>query len=158
MKVNLDGKELDFNLVRSNFLKEIVGFFPGVLEDDITDALVKYDSSTNTVAVDERVSDSYAKYAAVHECICQGPYHNLAPSTDDPNKRCGLIDKMLIESMSEPEKKAYITKRIEMFKTLIEKKLNPPLESMFRESIEMLNHLNVSLYGGGDKHDGISRR
>ena len=141
MQVDFNGNKMAFNLVRGNLRKEVASYFPGVSEEDITDGLVKYDPDTNTVAVDERASDSYAKYAAIHECICCGPYEDLAPATDSPNRRCGLIDKMLIQTMPESERKAYKEKRIEMFKTLIERKLNPPMEPAFLESIETLESL-----------------
>lgn len=80
-------------------------------------------------------------HAAIHECICCGPYKDLAPAADSLNRRCGLIDKMLIQTMPESERKAYRTKRIEMFRTLIERKLNPPMEPAFLESIKTLESL-----------------
>lgn len=141
MQVLFDGNPITFNLVRGNLRKEVADYFSGVSEEDVTDGLVKYDSSTNTVAVDECASDSYAKYAAIHECICCGPYKDLAPATDDSNKRCGLIDKMLIQAMPESERKAYKEKRIEMFKTLIERKLRPSMDPAFLESLKTLESL-----------------
>ena len=141
MQVSFNGHQITCNLVRSNLRKEVAGYFPGVSEEDISDGLVKYDSRTNTVTVDEHASDSYAKYAAIHECICCGPYKDLAPATEDSDKRCGLIDEMLIQTMPESEQKVYKEKRIEMFKTLIEKKLNPPMESAFLESLKTLESL-----------------
>ena len=141
MKVDFNGTDISFNLVRGNLRKEVASLFPETSEGDITDALVRYNLNTNTVTVDECASDSYAKYAAIHECICCGPYCTLAPDTDDPSKRCGLIDKMLIQDMPESERETYVAKRIEMFKTLIEKRLNPPLEHAFKESLETLKSL-----------------
>lgn len=141
MRVEFGGTQIVFNLVRGNLRKEVASYFPGVSEEDISDGLVKYDPGTNTVAVDECASDSYAKYAAIHECICCGPYKDLAPTTDDPDKRCGLIDKMLIQAMPESEQKAYKAKRVEMFKTLIERRLNPQMEPAFQESLKTLESL-----------------
>lgn len=141
MQMSFNGVQMTFNLVKGNLRKEVASYFPGISEEDISDGLVKYDPSTNTIAVDECASDSYAKYAAIHECICCGPYKELAPSTDDSNKRCGLIDEMLILAMPESERKAYREKRIEMFRTLIGRKLNPPMEPMFLESLSILESL-----------------
>ena len=141
MEVCFKGNQMVFNLIRGDLRKEVADYFPGLSEDNISNGLVKYDPNTNTVAVDECVNGLYAEYAAIHECICCGPYENLAPATSDPNKRCGLIDKMLIQAMPESEREAYRVKRIEMFKTLIERKLSPSLEPMFKESLRTLESL-----------------
>ena len=108
-----------------------------------TDSLVYFasDGETDKVFVDERASDSYAKYAAIHECICQGRCKHLAPLVDDPDMRCSEIDKMIIATMPESERKAYIEKRIEMFKALIDKNLNPQLTPMFEKSLKALQSL-----------------
>lgn len=143
MQYQYKGTAIDFNLVRGNIRGEVASYFPGTSEDSITDGLVKYDSNTNTVAVDSNASDSYAKYAAIHECICCGKYRKLAPKTKDVQKRCGLIDKMLIESMPSDEREDYIDKRIEMFETLLKLHLNPPLEGSFREAITILKMMKT---------------
>lgn len=141
MQADFNGHKIVFNLVRGNLRKEVASYFSGVSEENVSDSLVKYNPRTNTVTVDDVASDSYAHYAGIHECICCGPYRDLVSDTDDPNKRCGLIDKMLIQAMPESEREAYRAKRIEMFKTLIEKKLNPPMEPVFLESLKTLESL-----------------
>ena len=141
MIIIFNGTEFNYDLNRFNLRKGVAGSFPGVPEEEISENLVMYDEKTNTVTVDEKASDSYAKYAAIHECICCGRYKELAPDVDDPNKRCGAIDLMLIQNMPESDRETYKTKRIEMFKTLIEGNLNPPMEPLFRESITMLESI-----------------
>lgn len=141
MENDFKGNRISYNLVRGNIRKEVSGYFAGTSEDDFTDALVKYDPKTNTVAVDEHASDDYAKYAAIHECICCGPYGHLAPEVDNPNKRCGAIDKMIVAAIPKQKRAAYIAKRIEMFETLIEKHLNQSMEPAFHESLKMLKAL-----------------
>jgi hypothetical protein len=116
----------------------VARLFPGTAKEDISDGLVLFDQDTNTITLDICAGEHYAMYAALHECICCGHYGDLAPQTDDPNERCGLIDKMLVEIMPGPKRRAYIEKRIEMFETLIERGLNPPMEPMFKKSIEIL--------------------
>lgn len=140
MKTRYKGREVVVKLQKYD-LKKVVANTLNIAADTITDSLVMYDECTNTVTVDEMANDSYAKYAALHECICCGPYKELAPSTKDDSKRCGLIDAMLIESMTQEEKTEYIKKRIEMFETLIELHLSPPLEAQFRESLKILKNL-----------------
>lgn len=140
-KESFKGSQITYNLAVSNLREEVARFFPGISEEDVSDGLVKYNPHTNTVTVDKHVNGSYAKYAAIHECICCGPYRHLAPVTDDPNKRCGLIDKMLIQAMPESEREAYKAKRIEMFDTLIQRNLNPPMKPVFLESLKTLKSL-----------------
>lgn len=144
MKVVFNGEQLRFNLIRGNIRKEVAEFF-GESEDDVTDGLVKYDPNysptVDTITVDKHASAAYAKYAAIHECICCGRYKQLAPTMSDPNRRCIAIDLMLIGSMSEAVRKEYITKRIEMFETLLEKHLNVPMEPSFEASLETLKSL-----------------
>ena len=138
MKVVFKGTSIDFELRRADFVKQY-----GV------DSLVWFSSGeTDMIIVDEQVSDSYAKYASIHECICQGKCKHLAPMVADPNVRCGEIDKIIVEAMPEFERKPYIEKRIEMFETLLDKHLNRLLEPMFRESLKILESLKISLYEG----------
>lgn len=135
--MELNGRKVTFTLIRGN-LREQVAKAAGKSPEEITDALVKYDQETNTVAVDVGASKNYAIYAALHECICCGPYKGMAPKTSTPAKRCGLIDRMLIKSMPKSEREKYIEKRIEMFEALIEYNLNPSLDKQFRESLKTL--------------------
>lgn len=132
MNVSFRGNEIVFELGRNDFASKYD-----------TDSLVWFNGNgeTDQVIVDEQASNSYAKYAAIHECICQGRCKHLAPKVADPNMRCGEIDKMIIATMPEAEKKEYIKKRIEMFETLINKHLNPTLEPLFRESLKTLKTL-----------------
>ena len=143
MKIEFKGNELNFNLSRSNLRKQAAkgSIRPGTSEEDMPDSLVWCDKDTNTITVDESASDSYATYAAIHECICCGSYKGLFPDPEDPERRCGLIDKMLIQAMPESERKTYIAKRIEMFRTLIEHGLNPQYDTQFLKSIETLESL-----------------
>jgi hypothetical protein len=132
MMIKFAGKLIDVALGRTDFASQYG-----------TDSLVYFapDGETDQVFVDIRASDSYAKYAAIHECICQGRCKHLAPKVNDPDMRCSEIDKMIIAAMPESERKAYIKKRIEMFKTLINKNLNPQLTPMFKKSLEALQSL-----------------
>jgi len=131
MQVDFNGNLIDFELSRADFATQYG-----------TDSLVWFSTgNTDKVTVDEQASDSYAKYASIHECICQGRCKHLAPEVADPDRRCGEIDKMTIAAMPESERKLYIKKRIEMFETLIERKLRPPMEPAFRESLRVLESL-----------------
>lgn len=133
MKVDFKGNRIDFELGRADFVKQY-----GV------DSLVWFSTGDiDKVIVDERASDSYAKYASIHECICHGRCKHLAPKVTNPNMRCGEIDKMIVSAMPEPERRQYIEKRIEMFEALLGKHLNPPLEPLFRESVKILRSLCV---------------
>ncbi len=131
MQVDFNGNLIDFELSRADFAKQY-----GV------DSLVWFSTGEiDKVIVDEQASDSYAKYASIHECICQGRCKHLAPKVADSNKRCGEIDKMIIASMPEAERRAYIEKRIEMFETLLDQHLNRSLEPLFCESLKILKSL-----------------
>ncbi len=132
MNINFNGKRLRFNLNKVDYSK----YF-----GEVTDSLVQFDGETNTVTVDERASDSYARYAAIHECICCGRYRDLFSINVDPNRRCGEIDKMLLAKMPKPEREFYLGKRIEMFETLLNKNLNPGMAESFKTSLEMLKKL-----------------
>lgn len=131
------GHKIEYNLAKSN-LRGMVANLAGVSEKDVTTALVMYDPKTNTITVDERASETYAWHAAIHESICCGPYSFLAPATDNPEERCGLIDLMLVDNMPESEREAYVANRIEMFDTLISMGLNPQLNHQFQKAIELL--------------------
>lgn len=131
MQVDFNGNLIDFELGRADFAKQYGA-----------DSLVWFSTGdTHKVIVDERASDSYAKYASIHECICQGRCKHLAPKVTNPNMRCGEIDKMIVSTMPEPERQPYIEKRIEMFETLLDKHLNRPLEPLFCESLKILKSL-----------------
>ena len=131
MRVDFNGNLIDFELNRADFAGQY-----GV------DSLVWFSTGeVDSVIVDERASDSYVKYASIHECICQGKCKHLAPKVANPNMRCGEIDKMIVAAMPKSEQKEYIEKRIEMFEALLDKHLNPPLEPLFRESLKMLKSL-----------------
>lgn len=134
MQVDFNGNLIDFELSRADFASQY-----GV------DSLVWFSTgeTIDKVIVDKKASDSYAKYASIHECICQGRCKHLAPKVADPKKTCGEIDKMIISSMPEAERRVYIEKRIEMFETLLDQHLssNPRLEPSFRESLKLLKSL-----------------
>ena len=133
MQVEFNGNQIDFELSRTDFATQFG-----------TDSLVWFSSGeADKVIVDKQASDSYAKYAAIHECICQGRCKHLAPKVANPNLRCGEIDKMILVAMPESERRQYLEKRIEMFETLLDKHLNQPMEPLFRESLKTLR----SLYG-----------
>ena len=131
MKVEFNGNLIDFELSRANFAKKYG-----------TDSLVWFSTGeTDRITVDEQASDFYAKYASIHECICQGKCKHLAPEAADGDKRCGEIDKMIIVAMPESERDEYLKKRIEMFEALLDQHLNRPFEPMFRESLKILKSL-----------------
>lgn len=140
MREEIFGKEVNCNLKKSDIREQLSKWYP---KETISDSLVMYDPASNTVTVDIAASDEYAKYAAIHECICCGPYKDLAPETDNPKKQCGLIDVMLLKEMPEESRSKYRAKRIEMFKDLLEKHLNPSLEEQFKQSIEILEEVNI---------------
>ena len=119
MKTKFNGHHIQCNLKYADLRGEIAGYFE-VPKTDVSDGLVKYNSRSNTVTVDQAADSYYSNYAAIHECICCGPYKELAPKTHDLKRRCGLIDKMIIESMPESERKPYTAKRIEMFENRME--------------------------------------
>lgn len=125
------GVEVKFDLERDNFI-DIVG------DKDLTDALVRYNSSLNRVTADERASDVYAIFAGAHECICCGRYGFLAPSGANSLDRCGLIDMMLSYHIPKEHVADYIGKRIEMYETLIRLGLNPAMNERFKRAIEIL--------------------
>lgn len=131
MQVVFNGNLINFGLSRADFAKQYG-----------SDSLVWFSTGeTDEVIVDEQASDSYVKYASIHECICQGKCGYLAPKIDNPDKRCGEIDRMIAATMPESERGMYIKKRIEMFETLLDKHLNHSLEPMFRESLSILKTL-----------------
>ena len=130
-----NGREIRFNLVRCDFAKLFN-------ETNLTDALVQFNPSMSKVTVDTRVDENYALFAGVHECICCGEYGYLAPVMVKRENRCGLIDKMLLEEcIPESYAETYRHKRIEMYKTLIEKNLNPTLNAQFKKAISILQKL-----------------
>lgn len=132
MRIEFNGSFIDVQLGRFDFAGQYG-----------TDSLVYFsnEGGTDQVFVDKQASESYAKYAAIHECICRGKCGCLAPAVDDLNARCGEIDKMIIDTMPKAEKKVYIEKRIEMFNTLINKNLDPASTPMFEKSLEILKSL-----------------
>ncbi len=132
MKFDLNGKTIECNTAKFDYSQVFEG---------VTDALVQYEEKSNTVTVDERASDSYAKYATIHECICCGKYQHLFPVKGDAKERCSEIDKMLISLMPESEREPYIKKRIEMFETLIDRNLRPDLNETFKISLQTLKEV-----------------
>ena len=104
----------------------------------MTDSLVQFNPSTNKVTVDTRASCFYADFAGLHECICCGKYGDLAPKGAEGIDRCGFIDIMLLDYMSDGFASVYREKRIEMYKTLIERNLNPKLNDRFERAIAIL--------------------
>ncbi|MBR3116162.1 hypothetical protein IKF30_02955 [Candidatus Saccharibacteria bacterium] len=131
MVFDLNGATIECNTGRFDFRKQF---------GEITDSLVKYDEESNTVTVDSRASESYAKYATIHECICCGRRKDLFP-VEESLKRCGEIDKMLLSIMPESERETYIKKRIEMFEALLDRNLNPDLNDTFRCSLQTLKEV-----------------
>ena len=136
MRIKFKGNIVEFNIGKADYAR--------TFGEDVTDSLVQYDPKSNTVTVDERCSAFYAKYAGIHECICCGRYKNIAPYSVDPLMRCANIDKMIIDTMSDVEKKIYASKRIEMFSTLLEKNLNPEMNPQFENSLNMLKSLKIA--------------
>ena len=127
------GNSITFNLRKVDYRN--------LLGKRISDTLVQYDPTNNTITVDKRADPRYVKYAAVHECICCGRYQHLAPDMDNPYDRCGAIDWMIVTTMPERDREWYIKKRLEMFKTLLDRRLNPEMNESFRHSMVMLEKL-----------------
>ena len=132
METIFNGNRIKFKLGRADFVSQYG-----------SDSLIYFVSNEagDMVVVDERADDTYVKYAAIHECICQGRCKHLAPEIADPNKRCGEIDKMIVAAMPETDRKTYVEKRIEMFETLLDQHLNPNLDPLFVESEKMMREL-----------------
>ncbi len=103
-------------------------------DENITDSLVQFEPEDGIVTVDERASENYAKYAALHECVCCGKYAYLVPH-EDPLGRCARIDELVMALMPATYRREYSEKRLEMFKTLLEKNLNPSLNESFKRSL-----------------------
>ena len=127
-----NGKAVECNTNRFNYSQ----YF-----GEVTDSLVQYDENTNTVTVDERASDVYARYATIHECVCCGRHQDMFLWANDKNRRCIEVDKMLISLMPESDRESYIKKRIEMFKTLLERNLRPDMNESFKNSLKGLEEL-----------------
>ncbi|MBR2708809.1 hypothetical protein IKE98_00530 [Candidatus Saccharibacteria bacterium] len=125
-------------LVRGEAVSYSVGrmdFAEYFSDDSITDSLVYFASGDGTVFVDKRADEMYAKYAGLHEAICCGKYAFLVPEGDDPEGRCSRIDELVMAIMPSTYRKEYSRKRIEMFKTLIERNLSPALNESFKRSL-----------------------
>ena len=140
MEYEINGRKIECNL-RQNDIRKLVANMNSISKESVTDGLVQYDKATDTVTVDDNASPSYAKYAAIHECICCGKYGHLAPKTEDAESRCGLIDVMLTKLMTTPEREAYIQKRIEMYNDLLRFNLNPSYNAQFKKSLKTLQSL-----------------
>ncbi len=142
IRLYYNGRPLEFNFEWADIRKEVSNL-TGLPKEKISKYLVKYNPVTNTIVVDEGASIIYAKNACIHENICCGNYGSLAPKTTSEKRRCGLIDKMLIEKMPEQDRAPYRTERLEMYKTLIELNLNPRANDSFREAIKILESLDL---------------
>ena len=104
---------------------------------EVTDSLVQFNHNSGIVTVDERTSENYAKYSAIHECICCGKFADLVPRNgDDDISRCSRVEQLVMDSMPESYRIEYSTKRREMFSTLLEKGLNPSLNESFKCSLK----------------------
>lgn len=133
----LHGKEVRFRLETFDYAKALQ-------DPDLTKTLVRYDDNNQTVYIDSRHEDKmfYGKLAGIHECICVGCNRDLAPNTQDPNARCFLIDKMILSTICEPSRREeYIKSRIEMHKTLLDKKLAPQMAESCKYAIEEFEKL-----------------
>ena len=140
-----NGKKLTLNLEREDFSNR--------LPAGVTDAMVLFwkgeDGELETVATDQRATDTYTKYAAIHECICLGKYHDLAPKVEDPEAQCGMIDKMILEAMPEPDRLPYLEKRIEMFSMLVSMPNIPESrKGGFRRSLSLLEGIRDKTEAG----------
>ncbi len=106
-------------------------------DEGLTDSLVQFDPESELVTVDERATKKYAKYAAIHECICCGKKAHLVPSLGEGDfDRCARVDRLIMEHMPESYRKEYSRKRVEMFETLLKKGLNPTLNNSFEHSLD----------------------
>lgn len=137
MRTVFKGTVIETKVKKEN-LREKIQKYLGV--EIRTTSLVQFDPKKHVVTVDERANENYQKFAAIHECICCGKYKNLAPQTDDPHKRCGEIDKMLMAAMPAQLAENYRLKRIEMFQTLLDHKLygSEDLKLTFENSLNLL--------------------
>lgn len=100
--------------------------------------LVHFTPEANLIIFDQTVEDEYVKWAGIHECVCCGKHQDLALSVANDDNRCGLIDLELISRMPKNYREIYRNRRVDMYKTLLEKGLNPPLNKRFQEAIKML--------------------
>ena len=135
-KLIFGGREIEGNLEEFDFSK----YFD---DPNLTDALVMYNATSNTITVDTRASEKYKEFAFVHESICCGYYSDLAPVVSDKKQRCLAIDQMIIDSIKdESERLEYIKKRIDMFSTLLsDKKYGAQGVPMFVTALEGLKKL-----------------
>ena len=69
---------------------------------EVTDSLVQFNHNSGIVTVDERTSENYAKYSAIHECICCGKFADLVPRNgDDDISRCSRVEQLVMDSMRD---------------------------------------------------------
>ena len=158
-KMEFLGRAIEFFLIREDFSKDFGD--PG-----LTDSLVRYHVKNNIVRCDSRAEDWYCGFAALHETICCGPYEFIVPKrlfvkpVDAKNflkasgvsgeyqirdiyDRCGVIDLIITEKMPRNLQKDYIEKRIEMFRTLLSRKLygnDEDLKQGFERALELLKN------------------
>ncbi len=152
------GKNVEFFMMREDFSK--------ILKDsDLPTSLVNYHKASNIVTCDSRAEDWYVKYAGLHEAVCCGSYGSLVPrwifrrptevqkflnihgvsgryDIRDVSDRCGVIDLLIIEQMPKTLQRIYLKRRIEMFRTLLSRKLygdDEDLRKSFERALELLD-------------------
>ena len=139
-KVLFKGELVTFKIAREDFSKQEP--LEGVSFPELT-SLVMFNKKEDTVIVDDGANYDYALYAGLHESICCGKYKYLAPETSDPLDKCGAIDKMILEEMPSELRSMYLSMRIRMFKTLLERNLNERLNPMFERALKILEEVTL---------------
>lgn len=136
MKIKFKGQTIEVKVVEEDIRSQLTGYLK-IKKIEISNTLVKYDPSTETVTVDKTAPAFYKKYAALHEAICCGAYKHLGPDTTGLD-RCGRIDLEIVSGLKNWEKATYLYNRVEMFEFLIKHNLNPALNKMFETSLAII--------------------
>ena len=133
-KVRIKGQIIEFDAKQRNFADDFG-------DSKLTNSLVKIlKMGEDSFVFDSRADSSYMTYAGLHECICCGSHKGLAPKVSDAHDKCGAIDLMILEEMPFSYRKTYILKRIEMFQTLLNRRLYETKEQkvQFEQALEVM--------------------
>lgn len=134
IKARIKGQTIEFEAEQRNFADDFG-------DSRLTNSLVNTPKmGENRFLFDLRADNSYMTYAGLHECVCCGSYKELAPKVSDISDKCGAIDLMIIEEMPFEYRKTYVLKRIEMFQTLLDKRLykTQELKKQFEHALEIM--------------------
>lgn len=80
----------------------------------------------------------------MHEAICCGGLDSFqGQPLPKPGEitRCAEVEHLLLKEIPANYRSQYVEKRIEMFKTLLERRLNPKFDKMFEHSLKFLKEV-----------------